>query len=398
LPSAFSIAEDAKLRIGIIGAGVVGAAIAYELSNLPGLQIQVFDQRSPQSWQATGAALGVLIAVASTKLNSKHLHLRFDSLKRFETLILELEAALGQAQVPNYHIPYNRQGILELCEQPSDWVNWQQVVSVRQQQGWALELLSVAEVGRRYPQLQAVSLQGGIYSPQDRQVDPVAFTQALITVAEQRGVEFYFNAPIESLGTILDDGPNPGRVTHLRTNNPTAHQEYPLDHLVIAAGVGSKLLTESLGAPLDIRPVLGQALQLRLPQPWFEHWPVVQGSDVHLVPISSDQLWVGATVEFPQPDPIHPQQVTAAQPSAEPLEQVHQQALHLCPGLAQAEVIRTWSGWRPRPQGRAAPIIEPLGNYNNVLLATGHYRNGVLLAPITALKVKQYFLDQQVMP
>ncbi|MEM6592536.1 MAG: FAD-dependent oxidoreductase, partial [Cyanobacteria bacterium P01_C01_bin.73] len=55
--------------------------------------------------------------------------------------------------------------------------------------------------------------------------------------------------------------------------------------------------------------------------------------------------------------------------------------------LAEAEILSTWYGLRPRPQGQAAPIIQPLEGYCNAILATGHYRNGVLLAPATALKV-----------
>jgi glycine oxidase len=115
------------LRIGIIGAGVVGAAIAYELSALPNVQIQVFDQRPPQSLEAsaTGAALGVLIAVASTKRTSHHLNLRLQSLQRFETLIPELEQALSAP------ISYNRQGILELCDDATAWAHWQTIAQVR---------------------------------------------------------------------------------------------------------------------------------------------------------------------------------------------------------------------------------------------------------------------------
>lgn len=69
------------------------------------------------------------------------------------------------------------------------------------------------------------------------------------------------------------------------------------------------------------------------------------------------------------------------------------QAIAFCPALAQATVIKTWSGLRPRPEGRPAPVIEPLPGYNNVLLATGHYRNGVLLAPATAQIIAQMIIS-----
>jgi glycine/D-amino acid oxidase-like deaminating enzyme len=71
-------------------------------------------------------------------------------------------------------------------------------------------------------------------------------------------------------------------------------------------------------------------------------------------------------------------------PEAELLAAVRQGGERYCGAIAQAEVLRTWSGLRPRPVGQPAPVIKPLGNISNVILATGHYRNGVLLAPATA--------------
>jgi glycine oxidase len=389
------------LRVGIIGAGVVGAAIAYELSHLPGVQIQVFDQRSPQTFTkaATGAALGVLIAVASSKRTSQHLQLRLESLQRFDTLIPELDAALAQAGIST-RVHYNRQGILELCFEEAAWSNWAEIATVRRQQGWSLERLSVADVVKRYPELQtqgAIPLVGAVYSPNDRQVDPVALTQALMVAAQQRGVAFIFETPVQHLKQIpVTDAEQ--RLTHLVTSS----QEYALDWLIIAAGVGSQSFIQDLDRGLDaktkvnIQPVLGQALQLRLPQPqtWLHAWPVIQGAPhktgVHLVPINSQELWVGATVEFPAEDASQLEQVRVAHPNPDRLAMVREQAIDFCPRLKDAEVVRTWSGLRPRPVGRPAPIIEPLPGCSNVILATGHYRNGVLLAPVTSQKVFNY--------
>jgi glycine/D-amino acid oxidase-like deaminating enzyme len=94
---------------------------------------------------------------------------------------------------------------------------------------------------------------------------------------------------------------------------------------------------------------------------------------------------VGATVEFPvgEDDVL---------PSKELLELVKQQAIAFCPELASAKILRSWSGLRPRPEGRPAPIIEKLASYTNIILATGHYRNGVLLAPATASAVQNMIL------
>jgi glycine/D-amino acid oxidase-like deaminating enzyme len=113
---------------------------------------------------------------------------------------------------------------------------------------------------------------------------------------------------------------------------------------------------------------------------------VITGNDVHIVPIGEQEYWVGATVEFPDATGN-----VVAQPTL--LEQVRQEAMAFCPALAQATILRTWSGHRPRPEGRPAPIIGQLPGYNNVVLATGHYRNGVLLAPATALAIRDLIVS-----
>jgi glycine/D-amino acid oxidase-like deaminating enzyme len=73
---------------------------------------------------------------------------------------------------------------------------------------------------------------------------------------------------------------------------------------------------------------------------------------------------------------------------------VYQQAIAFCPSLAAGAIVRTWSGKRPRPEKKSAPIIEYLPGYDNVILATGHYRNGVLLAPATAKIVREMLSDK----
>lgn len=357
------------LRVGIVGCGVVGAAIAYELAGQANLRVTVVDQRSPDQWHSTGAALGVLIGAISQKFKGRHLQLRWDSLQRYETLIPELEALTGQV------IPYNRLGILELCFDAADWQRWQQVARVRQTQGLELQMLSLEQIAQPYPEFsQARSLvgelaMGGIYSPSDRQVDPVALTQALIQAAQLRGAQVQFQTQVEQISAEL------GRVHTLHTSQGSI----AVDWLVVAAGLGSTPLTAQLRSPVEIRPVLGQALHLRRQTPFPSLRPVIQAEDVHLVPLNAWDLWVGATVEFTEEGNL--------QPDPARLEKVRQQAIALCPDLEAAQVLRSWSGLRPRPEGRSAPVIEALVGYENVLLATGHYRNGVLLAPITALKI-----------
>jgi glycine/D-amino acid oxidase-like deaminating enzyme len=117
-----------------------------------------------------------------------------------------------------------------------------------------------------------------------------------------------------------------------------------------------------------------------LANPHFQ--PVITGNDVHIVPIGGNNYWVGATVEFPHNGHEIP-------PNQELLTKVWHQAITFCPDLATGTIVRTWSGLRPRPENRPAPVIEKLPGFSNVILATGHYRNGVLLAPATANTIRE---------
>ncbi len=361
------------MKIAIVGCGIVGATLAFTLSQNTDWEITVWDRRTPDQWEATGAALGVLMAVVRTRLKGKHVRLCLESLQCYEQLIPQLET------LTNMTIPYNREGILQLCFDPQDLGYWQKTQAMRQRQGFTLEILDRAQLLERYPDLShsrhaGKEAVGAIYSPQDRQVDPVICTQALIHAAQLQGVKFLWQTPIQELRCGTDQ-----HITHVATETEMT----PVDAVVITAGLGSQALTAPLQASLTLQPVLGQALKLKRSQPSLSPYPVVNGGDVHLVPLNAQSLWVGATVEFPAEGELDA-------PQADPalLDRVLEDAIALDPTLATATVLTTWSGLRPRPDGRPAPVIEASTSHPNVVLATGHYRNGVLLAPITATRVQ----------
>lgn len=358
--------------VAIIGGGVVGAAIAYELSSIEGLIIYLFDRQTPTSG-STGAALGVLMGAISQKIKGRTWQLRQASLKRYETLIPELEALTG------IQIPFNRQGIVMLLLAGEDLSRWEKLVEIRSQQGWPLEIWDRSQLQAKCPQVRNDRLIGAIYSPQDRQVDPTLLTQALIAGAQLRGVNCQFGLKIQNIAANKLEDSNLRHCDKIQTGDG----ELKIDRLVIAAGLGSTSLTADLQQPIEIRPVLGQALQLKFDRPLGnpDFQPVITGNDVHIVPLTQGEYWIGATVEFPN---------DAGQIEADSslLEKVRQEAISFCPALADATIIRTWSGKRPRPEGVPAPIIGQLAGYNNVLLATGHYRNGILLAPATAQMIR----------
>jgi glycine/D-amino acid oxidase-like deaminating enzyme len=354
--------------VAIIGGGVVGAAIAYELSLVEGLKIYLFDRATPASG-STGAALGVLMGAISQKTKGRAWQLRQASLKRYETLIPELEALTG------IHIPFNRQGILMLVLAGEDLTKWEKLIEVRSKQGWHLEIWDRKQLEKKCPQLQSDRIIAAVYSPQDRQVHPAILTRALIAGSQLRGVEGKFGLKVQNITANKLKEANSRCCWKIQTGDG----ELEVDRLIIAAGLGSTPLTTDLEKPIDIRPVLGQALHLKLNSPLGDpdFQPVITGNDVHIVPILPGEYWVGATVEFPN-------DAGEVEADSTLLEKVRKEAIDFCPALADATIISTWSGKRPRPERVPAPIIDRLPGYSNVFLATGHYRNGILLAPATA--------------
>ncbi|PHX56067.1 FAD-binding oxidoreductase [Tychonema bourrellyi FEM_GT703] len=422
------------VHVAIIGCGIVGASIAFELSNCPKLKVTVFDKQPPAQ-ASTGAALGVLMGVISHKTKGRNWQLRETSLQRYETLIPELEAMTGRK------IPFNQQGILMLCAEGEDLSKWEKLKTTRQSQGWELEIWDLEQVRDRNPDLNLNDrIIGAIYSPQDRQVDPTALTLALVDAAKINGVNFEFGIEVKGLMGGQDAHPTTNVIPCGTGILPVAEDcgtgilpvaedcgtgilpvaedcgtgilpvvedcgtgilpvaedcgtgilpvAENFDWIIIAAGLGSSALTASLNQLVDIRPVLGQALHFRLQNPLgnSDFTPVITCDDVHIVPLGNQEYWVGATVEFSENG-------GEIQANAEILNGVFEKAIALCPALAAATILRKWSGLRPRPERRSAPIIDRLPGASNILIASGHYRNGVLLAPATAHTIREMILQ-----
>lgn len=385
------------MNVVIIGCGVVGAAIAYELSQVKGLNITVFEQKQPAQG-STSAALGVLMGVISHKTKGIAWRMRQSSIQRYESLIPELEGITGRK------IPCNRQGIVMLLsenlERPLEsgvevLSEWEQLREIRQSQGWELQVWDQEQLQKYCPQISHPQIIGAVYSPQDLQLNATALTLALVDAAQRNGVNFKFGVSVT--GTEMPPPPPPTPL-HIKKGLGEARKcnfiettegKVTADWFIMSAGLGSTALTAQLDQMVNIRPVLGQALYLSLGRslgnPDFQ--PVITGNDVHIVPMGNGDYWVGATVEFPN----HENQISASQ---ELLDIVRQQAIAFAPELAAAKVLRTWSGLRPRPEGRPAPVIDKLPGFTNILLATGHYRNGVLLAPATATAIREMILPQ----
>ena len=366
-----------KPKVVIVGCGVVGAMIAYELST-QAAEVCVIDKHQPAQG-STGAALGVLMGVISHKVKGRTWRLREASIYRYRSLINEL-------QQQGYSVPFNTQGIVSLCFDEGKLPRWHSLKEKRAAQGWPLEIWSPSELKERCSHIELESkfktedgdqvirsVAAAIYSPADAQVHPAQLTRALVSAAQKQGVRFFFDTEVTSL-----------EVSQNRCIGVQTTEKLVADWVILSAGLGAAGLSKISADPLELMPVLGQAMEIQLQAEVGDRafQPVINGDDIQFVPLGDNRYWLGATVEFPEGN-------SPVIAKADGLKNLQQTAARYCSAIAQADVLNTWSGLRPRPVGQPAPVIKSLGAIDNLILATGHYRNGVLLAHATAKAVRE---------
>ena len=197
------------------------------------------------------------------------------------------------------------------------------------------------------------------------------FTQALARAAEARGVALFQGVSVTGFVTEGD------QVIGLRTQNG----KVGADLVVLAAGPWTASLGRRLGVSLPVRPVRGQMMAFSDFNSSLRH--VAWNGDGYLVPKANGFLFAGATVE----DVGFRKRTTARG-----LAGLRRMATALVPSLAYVEVATSWAGLRPgSPDGH--PIIGPLPGWRGVSVASGHFRNGILLAPITGCLMAQLLLE-----
>jgi len=228
-------------KIVIIGAGIVGATIAYELSAIAGLEITLIDEKKKPGQGATGAALGILMGIISHKTKGRAWKLRQESLKRYETLLPELESLTGLT------IPCNRDGIVLLRSSAEDEENWRKLAQIRQEQGYCLEIWDKETLNQKCPQVASELLQGAIYSPSDHQINPALLTESLVDAAARRGVKCQFGVKVENFGKTELQGSNLRQCTQVYSSNGIEESDF----LILSAGIGATALTETLTHPVE---------------------------------------------------------------------------------------------------------------------------------------------------
>lgn len=338
----------------VIGGGAVGAACARELAST-GRKVLILEPGGHygQAWRAAGGMLAPQIeADASDPLLTLGLAAR----DHYQPLAAALHETTG------LDLGLWQEGIARVAGSELEAAGLGAKVAWQRGQGYLCEWLGPDEVRRRWPWLGPAV--GALWAPRDGALDPEQLVRALL-------------ADAQGLGALMvsDRAIRIERAGDKVTGVTGETGRYSAEHVVVAAGAWSGLL-ENLPRPLPVQPVRGQMAAL----PWPAAVPraIVYHKDCYLLARGGEAI-VGSTMESVGFRP----EVTSAG-----LAQIFAATLLLYPSLIRAKVRRTWAGLRPMtPDG--LPIIGGEPTLSGLWYATGHGRNGILLAGITGVLLRQ---------
>ena len=359
--------------IVIIGAGAIGCSIAYHLSKQSQnkLKIAVLD-RGTIAEEASSGAAGMIAAQVETQEPGPFLQLALTSRDLFPTLTEELHNLSG------IDIEYQSSGIAAIAYNPHhqkilmNRISWQKKAKLNTQ--WLNPEQSIDQ----FPFLKKPL--GTLWAPNDGQVLSSRLTYAFAESAKKCGVVFLEKTPIQTLDFNK----------HSNKKIESLNQTYFADQFIFATGAWSEQL---LGKNVPVFPIKGQLIFFEIPESWrkkFE-WtsPIYFGSTpsanpihCYFVPKKDGNLILGATTEPNTFDKLESQSA---------IEEMTHYAIQIFPELENFPIKGSWVGLRPGSPDKL-PLLGTIQPYQNAWIASGHFRNGIMLSPITGKLMSEWIL------
>ncbi len=345
----------------IAGGGLIGATIALELARA-GLQVALFDRHEPgegSSW----AAAGILSPAPENAGMISIVPLGRASLQLYPEFVATVEETSGQSA------GYRARGTLEALFSTDAQEKLSTIIALHHGLGLRAEPVRAEDAREMEPALSP-ELEAAVFRPDEACVDNRALTKAVLTAAERSGVKTFAGSNVQSIAK------NGRRCEGFVVDGEKVQSRWT----VIAAGCCS---AEIKGAAqyAPVRPAKGQMIALRAKDLSIER--VLWSDHVYLVPRNDGRILAGATVEYVGFE----KKVTAGG-----VQKIISAALQLAPVLADAQIEETWAGLRPDSPDHL-PIVGPT-DLGGLLIATGHFRSGILLAPITAQLIRKWVTTQ----
>lgn len=348
----------------IVGGGIIGGSIAFELAKHK-VRVAVLDRQQP-GLEASWAAAGMLSGAPESPDSIPLAPLAKASLEMFPEYVAAVEEESG------LQTGLRRDGTVMALFLPHVERELSTIIAVHHGLGFATEAIRVDDARRIEPALNP-AMRAAAWLPGEGSVDSRALTEAALLAAKKRGAEILAR---------------PGGVTSLEmeknrcTGVVAGEEKFFAGNVIIAAGCFSGTIP-AIERYAPTRPVRGQMVALAVPQSGMKLGRVVRSEKGYLVPQANGRVLAGTTTEHAgfekRVTPAGMQQILAA-------------AVEIAPELAQASVVETWSGLRPDTPDHL-PSLGPT-DMDGLLIATGHYRNGILLAPITARLMREWVMER----
>jgi len=349
--------------VAIAGGGLIGGAIALELAQA-GLQVGVFDRAEPGR-EASWASAGILSPAPENPGVIPMVPLGKASLALYPEFVANVEEIAGQG------VGFRPKGTIEALFSADAVRDLSTVIALHHGLGLKAEPLRPEDARELEPALSPEVVAAAL-RPDEASVENRLLTQAVLAAAQRRGAEIFAGHSVQGIWRVG------GRCAGLRLLDKNVAAEWT----VVAAGAFSSQI-EGAESYAPVRPAKGQILELRADGLKKER--VLWSDKVYLVPRDDGRIVAGATVEYVGFE----KGVTAGGVAT-----ILAAAIELAPGLAEARIDETWSGLRPDSPDHL-PILGPT-DVDGLLMATGHFRSGVLLAPITARLAREWITLQRV--
>jgi glycine oxidase len=351
-----------KSDVVLVGGGIIGCAIAFFLAKA-GVRPLVLE-RDQVGAEASSGAAGLLTAQAHSDEADLLFDLKLRSRALYATLAVELRDRT------DIDIEYRTLGHLvpALSEEQQDAVGRR--VAWQASRGLPAVRLTAREARELEPGLTA-EVKGAGWFPEDHHVNNTSVTQALASATMRLGGRIVVDSAVVELLRAGD------RVTGVRT----AQETIAAGTVVLCAGAWSRDFEASAGLPLPILPAKGQIVVARLEKPALRH--VVYGEAGYAIPRATGEHILGSTVEYVGFD----KRVTL-----EGLTRIMAGITTMVPSLQRAEMAASWGCLRPAaPDG--LPLLGRVPGRQDLVVATGHFRNGILLAPITGKLIAELIVE-----
>jgi len=352
-----------KFEAAIAGGGVIGGAIALELARA-GLRVAVFD-RQQAGQEASWAGAGILSPAPENPGMVAMVPLGKASLALYPEFVGWVEEISGKST------GFRPKGTLEALFSHDTKAELSTIIALHHGLGLKAEPLRAEDARELEPALSE-EVEAAVLRPEEGSVDNRALTTAILKAAERSGAEIFSG---DGAKAIWREG---NRCAGLLLQNEKVEAKWT----IIAAGCFSATI-EGIAPYVPVRPAKGQMAALRADDLKMER--VLWSERIYLVPRNDGRILAGATIEYAGFD---------KRTTAGGIGKILSGAIDLAPGLANARLEETWAGLRPDSPDHL-PILGPT-NVDGLLIATGHFRSGILLAPVTARLVREWITEQRV--